>query len=137
MDKLESWHKMKFSKKFTNKINQFLAIINNISESSHDSYNIDIDNNSIQNIANDSKTNNNTILQKNLCYVNNNDEDINISSNSELFDNKDHDVNELSNIMHVENSKNKISLTSKIAKWAIKENVTLSALRNLPFLHYT
>ncbi|KYM99412.1 hypothetical protein ALC62_09843, partial [Cyphomyrmex costatus] len=34
-------------------------------------------------------------------------------------------------IRHIENSKNEVPLTSKIAKWAVQENITLSALRNL------
>lgn len=136
MDKLELKHKMKFSRKLTNKINRSLTII---SESSHDFYNINIDNNSIENIANDNKTNDNTILQKKLCYISDNaidisdnDVDINIPCNSELFNNQDNDINKFSyNITQVENPKNEVSPTSKIAKWAIKENITLSALRNL------
>lgn len=69
-------------------------------------------------------------MQKSSCYISNNDV-INISCKSELFNNMDYDVNKLSHTTHVENPRNEVSLISKIAKWAINENITLSALKNL------
>lgn len=46
----------------------------------------------------------------------------------------DYDVNKLSRTTHVENPRNEESLISKIAKWAINENITLSALKNVLLL---
>lgn len=62
MYKVEIRHKIKFPRKLKNKLNRSLAIIYNNSESSHDFHNININDNSIQNIANDNKTN--AMLQK-------------------------------------------------------------------------
>jgi len=67
-------------------------------------------------------------VQKSSCYIS--DNDINISCNSELFNNIDYDIDKLSHIVH-KNPENKLSLSLKIAKWAIKDNITLSILKNI------
>lgn len=131
MHKLETKHKIKFSRKLINKLNRSLSIIYNNIEPSHDSHDIiNTDNDSIKNIANDNNTNNNAILQKSLCDISDYD-DINIPCDNELINNVDH-VNKLScNIKQIDNRKNEVLLSSKVAKWAIQENITSSALKNL------
>lgn len=120
MNRFQTNRKMKtflenFSRKLINKINWSLAIIYNSHESSHDSSNINIDDSNIQNITNDNKTNDSTILQKNPCNISDNDAEINILCNSELF-NMDYNINTSPNNRHVDNFKDEVSLTSKLAK---------------------
>ena len=94
-----------------------------------------LDNDSIKNIANDNNINNNAILQKSLCDIN--DHDINIPCDNKLINNVDYDINKLSCIIkQIKNRKNKVSPSSKVIKWAIQKNITLLALKNLLYLKY-
>jgi len=85
--------------------------------------NINSNNEEIVNIA----TVDNTILHKNSCYINNN---INVPYNNDL-PNNDVDVilNNNGHNNNNNNAKNNTWLISQLATWAIKENITLSALK--------
>lgn len=128
MNKSETRNKIKFHRKLTNKINRSLALISNnsvlscdsLSDNFNDSHNI----NNIRKIADDNITIDSA----------NNDINVNIPYNNELSTNNvdessnniEHNHNNNSN-----NAQNNVSLTSKLAAWAINENITLASLGKL------
>lgn len=128
MNKSETRNKIKFHRKLTNKINRSVALISNnsvlscdsLSDNFNDSHNI----NNIRKIADDNITIDSA----------NNDINVNIPYNNELSTNNvdessnniEHNHNNNSN-----NAQNNVSLTSKLAAWAINENITLAALGKL------
>ncbi|XP_036143526.1 uncharacterized protein LOC114255061 [Monomorium pharaonis] len=159
MHGFETKNRMKFCRKLTNKVHRSLALINNDSKSSCDSYDIDINNDSksscdsynidvnkndfksscdfhnidinndniIQNIEYD-KNNDNVMLHKNSCGINNNYVNVNSTTGNELF----HNMNNIDTLLHnVTRERNDVPLSMKLAKWAIEDNIPLSSLRKI------
>lgn len=124
--------KTKFSRMLRNKMNRSLALINSNRNCSDKTCNVDIINNCLENTenyyGNENITNLNESQIKSLFCINYNDVDASISDNN-VHDNANNLVNDIR--YEDSNAKTDIPLVSKLAKWAIEENITLSALKNL------
>lgn len=126
MERPNTKNKATFSRRLTNKINRSVTLIN----CSHNAYDANIVNNDcMENAA--ICDNENAMLDESLycssdsCIDSNSYINVNISS----VDNVDKLSNNITD--NDSNTGTDIPLVSKLSKWAIEENITLSALKNL------